>query len=243
MQNLRIHIVPIGLDPRERITEPLLRYKADRAYLVSYLKDSPTAIQNLDSAKKILEKGLPSCELKQVLIDIWDLFSCLKQYREIFKTEAGNHIYVNTSTGSKIACIAGMLACMMWDGHPYYARLDYSMGEPVKIESRKVIDVDDLPEYRLLKPDEQSLRVLSIVQKAGGTLTKKDLIKQLQSDEFRLIPHYGDNQPSAPHSRLRVILEPLQTNWDFVRVKSRGSRSEVTLTEQGKKALRIFGES
>jgi hypothetical protein len=36
-------------------------------------------------------------------------------------------------------------------------------------------------------------------------------------------------------------MDPLETHWHFVEVKSRGMRSEVTLTEQSKNALRIFG--
>lgn len=240
MKDLRVHIVPIGLDPRERITNPLIQYRADRAYLISHLKDSATATENLESAKRILRKKIPSCELRQLSIDIWDLFACLEQYRKIFRDESKNRVYVNTSTGSKIACITGMLACMMWNGIPYYAKLDYSKDQPAKIKSMQVSETIELPKYKLLMPDERSLTVLSIIRKSGGRITKKALIKQLQ--ELDLIPTYDDNHRSAPHSRLRPILDPLGFNWGFVRVEARGRKSEVSLTEQGTTALRIFGE-
>jgi predicted transcriptional regulator len=42
-------------------------------------------------------------------------------------------------------------------------------------------------------------------------------------------------------SRLRAILDPLEKHWQFIEVRSRGRKSEVSLTEQGKTALRIFG--
>ena len=118
MRDLRVHIVPIGLDPEERITDPLIQYKADKAHLITYLKDGRIAAQNLESAKNTLQTKLPSCELVQHSIDIWDTFACFEQYRSIFQDEKGNHIFVNTSTGSKIACITGMLACMIWGGTP-----------------------------------------------------------------------------------------------------------------------------
>jgi len=46
---------------------------------------------------------------------------------------------------------------------------------------------------------------------------------------------------SAKHSQLRVTLDPMEREWNYVRVESNGRRSEVLLTEQGETALRIFG--
>lgn len=81
---------------------------------------------------------------------------------------------------------------------------------------------------------------LSIIDRAGGTMSKKDLIEPLQ--EAGMIPRYQPSQPrSAPHSRLRAILDTLEIQWHFVQVHSRGRKSEVSLTEQGNNALRIFG--
>lgn len=73
-------------------------------------------------------------------------------------------------------------------------------------------------------------------------MSKKELIEELQSPKVRMIPVYPLSQPrSAPHSRLRAILDPLESHWHFVEIKSKGRRSDVLLTEQGKNALRIFG--
>ena len=46
---------------------------------------------------------------------------------------------------------------------------------------------------------------------------------------------------AAKHSQLRVILDPMELEWNYVKVESNGRRSEVSLTEQGITALRIFG--
>ena len=70
---------------------------------------------------------------------------------------------------------------------------------------------------------------------------QKEMIEELQ--ELKIIPSFQQaSQPrNAPHSRLRAILDPLETHWQFVKVEARGRRSEISLTQQGKSALRIFG--
>ena len=240
--NLRIHIAPVGFDSVERITNPLTEQKADRVYIVSRSKQDP-ASEIVSKVEKVLAKH-PSIEVKHVYADIWDLFSCLEKYRSIFSLEKDNHVYVNVSTGSKILSMAGMLACMLWGGSPYYARLDYEDGGPLKgTDKRKVMGFDFLPVYQINMPSSESLQVLAFLEKAGGKMSKKELIEELQSPKVKMIPVYQPSQPkSAPHSRLRAILDPLELHWHFVEIKSRGRRSDVLLTEQGRNALRIFGK-
>jgi hypothetical protein len=240
LTNLRVHIAPVGFDEPERIVVPLVHYKADKAFLISHLQDNSVAEERLQKVRESLAEKLPSCEVETKTTHIWDLFSCLETYREIFVTETENHIMVNVSTGSKILAIAGMLSCMLWDAKPYYAKLNYShQGLAGKNE---VLGVDWLPVYSIRKPTIESLKVISVINKYGGTTSKKKLIEKLQAAELRLIPVYGkDASRTAPHSKLRAILNPL-VEWSYVKVKSRGRRSDIILTAQGKRALRIFGD-
>ena len=238
--HLRVHISPVGFDPVERVTGPLLALKADKVYLVSRSKDD-TASDKMRQAKKILQTQL-HIEVRELYVNIWDLFSCLEQFRQIFDSEKGNYIHINVSTGSKIISIAGMIACMLWKGTPYYARLNYEDGGPsVSTDKRKVVDTEFLPVYQITMPTQESLQVISVISsRQGSRISKKELIEELQA--LKIIPTYLPSQPrSAPHSRLRAILDPLEKHWQFVEVKSRGRRSEVSLTEQGHSALRIFG--
>lgn len=134
----------------------------------------------LAEVKRILEAH-PYIEVHEVHVDIFDLFCCLEKFREIFQKENGNHIHVNVSTGSKILSIAGMLACMLWRGAPYYAKLDYEgissrMTTPL-IDVRKVKETEFLPVYQINMPSEQSLKVLGIIaSRPGERISKKELI-------------------------------------------------------------------
>jgi hypothetical protein len=237
-QNLRVHITAVGFDTESRIVSPLIDFRADKVYLVTHLRDNAQAAKNLENVKKALLRKSPNTSVHVVLADVWSLFSCLGEYRKIFANEERNHLSVNVSTGSKVVVIAGMLSCMLWGGIPYYARLDYSKARP-----ESVVGLDLLPVYKINKPDGDLLRVMSVIKQNQGKLSKKDLIKSLQSEAYQLIPLYGeDSSKTAPHSKLRTLLEPLENDWKFVEVKAKGRRSEVLLTEQGENALRIFGD-
>jgi hypothetical protein len=245
--NLRVHISPVGFDPANRVAGPLLQLRADKVYLVSKSKDDLASSRKAEVMRILKEHH--HIEVHDIHVDIFDLFCCLEKFREIFEKEKENHVHVNVSTGSKILSIAGMLACMLWKGIPYYAKLDYD-SEPGKdgqsgkvdlMDTRQVKETEFLPVYQINMPSEQSLRVLAIIAaRPGEKISKKELIEELQ--ELKIIPSFQPAQPrNAPHSRLRAILDPLETHWQFVKVEARGRRSEVSLTQQGKSALRIFG--
>ena len=241
-KDLRIHIVPIGLESAERMWKPLIQMKADRAYLISHLKDSRKVDRIVEEIRKKFKKGLPSSDIELVRTNIWDLLLCLKEYRQIFLREEGNHLFVNVSTGSKVLAIGGMLSCMIWGGSPYYAQLDYTGARSPRAAKLSVRSIDPLPVYSIRKPSEESLKVLEIIVAAGGSMRKRELIKKLQSPEYELIESYKSDQPTAPHSRLRALLKPLEEEWKFVNVEASGQKSIVSLTRQGETALKIFGK-
>jgi hypothetical protein len=103
------------------------------------------------------------------------------------KEENHAHMYINVSTGSKVTSITGILACMIWNGTPYYAHTDY--------DNIKKDPADGLPEEKINAIDE--LSVYSLNKRRPESLT----LLQLVVDKNLSIP--------AKHSRLKCLLHPI----------------------------------
>jgi CRISPR locus-related DNA-binding protein len=242
--NLRIHIAPVGFEFR-RVTEPLIRLQADRVYLVTQSADD-SARKFFVQVKKELAQNYRHIKIEEVFVDIWDLYDCIEKFREIILSEKkeGNHVYVNVSTGTKITAVAGMLSCMLWGAHPYYARVSYTSAKWTDTPpTEHVEDSDMLPVYDIKKPKPEFILVLSLLKANGGRMRKARLIEKLENTG--IIRLKDENRSAftkaAKHSQLRVILDPLETEWKCIRVEASGRRSEVIMTEQGETALKIFG--
>ena len=178
---LRIHIAPVGFKVN-RVTEPVIRERADKVYLITH-SNQDKAVPHLEKILKILKKER-FLQIQKRYTNIWDFFECLQTYKKIIREEQNSgHIYINVSTGSQIMSIAGMFACMIWGGTPYYAHIDYDniKKDPMDgLPEVRVEVIDELPVYSLSKPRHESLAVLQILSKAGGKMKKGKLIEQLE---------------------------------------------------------------
>lgn len=166
-----VYIVPLSsLDPLERVTALPLQ-KADKAYLILESR-TDKASSSYHSLKYELERSY-EMEVKTVYVNNNDLLSYLEKIREIFNAEQGHDRFVNLSSGNKITAVAGMIACMLWNGIPYYVRLG------PKRETRSHVDgpfqqyypiygIDYLPVFETATPSAGSMKVLSIINEAGG---------------------------------------------------------------------------
>jgi hypothetical protein len=254
---LRIHIVPVGFQVK-RITEPLIRERADKVYLVTHFSNDK-ATPYLEKVLKILHKEKTYLQILTRRTNIWDFFECLKTYRQIIREEEqqssgqkerdghGTHIYINVSSGSRVTAIAGMIACMIWKGTPYYAHIDYenSKKDPADgLPDEKVDAIDELPVYSLNKPKSESLTLLQILSEAGsgGKMKKSKLIERLE--EANLVDK--NLSSAAKHSRLKALLHPITIGGGIdnplVEVEYGGRQSNVKITSQGESTLKIFGE-
>jgi hypothetical protein len=244
---LRVHISPVGFD-FHRVTEPLIKKQADKVYFVTFRKGDP-AEKFLQAVLGELRSKYGHIEDKYVYVDMWNYYDCVEKYRQIIleENEKGNHVYVNVSTGTKITAMVGMIACMLWGATPYYARVSYLKNkEPEVPLSEFVQEPEELPVYDILQPKHEILVVLTLLEKAGGKMRKAEIIQELQKvGLIRAIDPSTktDFSPTAKHSQLRAIIDPMESEWKYVRVEARGRRSDVFLTDQGKTALRIFGPS
>lgn len=247
----RVHVAAVGFEV-ERIVEPILAERADRAYLLTKAHDD-AARPFVDEVVRRLRAADPSLEVRVEATEIWDVFRALEQLRGIFEREhrtdrraaATVPIRVNVSTGTKITAIAGTLACMLWRGEPYYVQVSrswYSGRTPaVRPVNDVVRSVDPVGVYELRAPSRELVEVLEALARRGGSLRKRDLIRELRLDGARP-GETGRPEPTAQaqHSRLRGRLEPLQGRWGFVE-SDPGGRGRVRLTQQGRLALALFG--
>jgi CRISPR locus-related DNA-binding protein len=239
--NLRVHIAPIGFEFL-RITEPLIRMQADKVYLVTYQADDNAAKFFTKIRKELLQK-YKHIKVEEVFIDVWDLYECIQKFREIIQGEKGNHVYINVSTGTKITAIAGMLSCMLWGASPYYAQIQYLAAKEIELPTEQVLDLEPLPVYDIRKPTDEEILVLSLLKAAEGKMRKSKLIEKLEGKGKIKIKDETVTKltDAAKHSQLRAILEPMENKWKFIEVEASGRRSEVSITEKGRTALKIFG--
>jgi hypothetical protein len=248
----RIHIAPVGFEV-ERVTEPILSERADRVYLLTRATDDAAEPFVTEVARRLRDAPSP-IDLRIERADIWNVFGALGAFRRIFEAErrADRHntgavpIRVNVSTGTKITAIAGTLSCMLWRGEAYYVQVAtawYSQFQPkVRPVNDVVRAVDAVSVYELRAPAPELVEVLEALERRGGTLRKRDLIRELGLD--RPDPSAGRApSPQAQHSRLRTRLIPLETRWGFVASEAAGARGRVRLTDQGHLALQMFGRA
>jgi len=248
----RVHVAAVGFEV-ERVVEPILRERADRAYLLTRAGDDRAAPFVAEVRRRLVAAD-PRLDIRVAATEIWDVFGALGQFRRIFEEERRTEkhasavvpIRVNVSTGTKITAIAGTLACMLWRGEPYYVQVSESwysrMAPKVRTVNDVVARVDPVSIYELRAPSKELVEVLEALGRGGGTLRKRDLIRALALDRAR--PGASGRPPSAQaqHSRLRARLEPLEGRWGFVAADP-GGRGRVRLTDQGRLALALFGRS
>jgi len=245
-----VHVAPVGFEV-ERITEPLLEERADRVYLLTRAEHDAAAPFVEEVVRRLRRASWP-IDVRVVRTDLWDVFGALVSFRAIFEAEGRGDrratdvlpLRVNVSTGTKITAIAGTLACMLWKGEPYYVQVSrawYSDRTPKVAAVHDVVDrVDPVSVYELRAPAPELVAVLEALARRGGTLRKRELIRELGLD--RPGPDGSPAaSPQAQHGRLRRRLEPLEHRWGFVRSEAPGPRARVQLTDQGRLAVTLFG--
>jgi len=222
----------------ERITEPMISLRADKAYIVTF-GENDSAAEFLKKTKSILKRH--RIPFKVLFVDIWDLMACVDRFRDLIKQEEGNQIFFNVSTGTKISAISAMLSCMIWNCQPYYAKPDYSdIRMPKKIIVEEIKEIVSTPIYKMIVPKSEYLQILKILQENNGKIKKRYLIEELK--KLKIIESVGNQSLSKPaeHGQLKTILDPM-IKMEYVAVETVGRNSIVSITLQGENTLKIFG--
>ena len=235
---LRIHVATVD-HHIERLTEPMISLRADKAYIVTY-GEKDAATEFLKKTKTILKKHRIPFEV--LYVDIWNLMACVEKFRDLILKEKDNHVFFNVSTGTKISAISAMLCCMIWNCQPYYAKPDYSeIKIPKEIAVEEIKEIVSMPIYKMLTPKSDYLQILKILQQNGGKVKKRILIDELK--DLQIIKPAGTQSMSKPaeHGQLKTILDPM-AKLDYITVQTVGRNSIVSITPQGENTLTIFGK-
>ena len=234
---LRIHVATVD-HHIERITEPMIKLRADKAYIITY-GEKDAAVEFLKKTKNILKKN--RIPFRVIFVDIWDLMACVEKFRDLIFKEKENQIFFNVSTGTKISAISAMLSCMIWNCQPYYAKSEYN---EIKIQKKvpveEIKEIVSMPIYKMITPKSEYLQILTILQQNKGKVKKRKLIEELKIS--KIIKSSGKQNLSKPaeHGQLKTILDPM-IKMEYVSVETVGRNSIVTITHQGKNTLKIFG--
>jgi len=241
-----IHIMPFGFE-KDRIVETALDSNADKVILLDWLDGIERPPYHADVRKTLAESPI---ETTEIACNIFDLYETISVIADLIVSEhaAGNRVYVNLATGSKITAIGGMIACMVTgNAAPYYVRAEeYAAGdEPVGhgVETKM-----DLPQYPIAKPDPQRIAVLgylvdeedSVREGLSYSVRKKDLIEFGEQEELPFAAQYDGDSYNGYYRRLENhILDPLLEK-GYIEIEERGRQKIVKPTELGRKSYVAF---
>ena len=182
----------------------------------------------------------------------------MRVLRTIILKEKDNSILVNVSVGSKIQAIASMMACMMFKDvaniKPYYVvpeRYNSSLLKEDKQETEGVKQILPMPEYKIELPNEKLIKCLDIIsRKEDDNITKRELkdsaieTRLIHVDEKRIAAmrrtkeEYSDQ--AAYMSLNKNLIGPLRS-WRFITESKVVTHHIVSITEDGKRALKFLG--
>ncbi len=239
---LRVHIIPIGDDLVDRIVRPAEVRRADRIYLMNFRGKTLFEELHTQVKQQLLERRIvPASELIEKQCDFYNFTEILQTYAKIIRQEqqAGNTIFFNVSTGGKINSLAGMLACLLFGGIPYFCQQDFEEEKEHRIPDPPIIL--NFPKFHIEKPPLELVRFLDTLEKYGikqinPKFTKGECLEimhELNPD----IPVSG--KTSGDYNKLKFRYLDKLIDRGYILVES-GIRGKVTITEEGKFATSIF---
>lgn len=249
IDTLRVHIAPVGFEV-DRIVLPAIKKRADKVWLVRH--DNPHEDKG-NTFIELIEKKLKTADIecRQSSANRIDLFDILRALRSIILQEKGNYILVNVSSGSKIQAIASMMACMMFKEQamikPYYvvpAKYNTSLLQDKKQETEGLKDIITLPDYKIEIPNEKLIRCLDIISKhPNSKITKRELKDlALKNNIIHVLKKDNEDEYTEQAAYMALnknLIEPLLA-WNFISVDKIGSRHIVSLTNEGRNALKFL---
>ncbi len=236
---LRVHIIPVGDDLVDRIVLPAEVNRADRIYLVKFR--GKTLFKDIQARVKqqLLDRRIvPVSELIDIECDFYNFTEILQTYAKIMHAEQhkGNGIFFNVSTGGKMNSLAGMLACLLFGGTPYFCKQDF---EEERIPDPPVLL--SFPKYHIERPPIDLVQFLLELQKRGEgrinpRFTKGECLEVMEvlNPDMKL-----SGKTSGDYNKLKFRYLDKLLALEYITVDP-GIRGKVAVTDEGKFATAIF---
>ena len=260
----QIHIV-FNCEEEERITKPIIDNPPSKLYyftaFVRITKQKDVNMNYYEKNVKLLKKKIPLLEVMPKEVDYTNYIEIIQELSKIIKLERemnpNCNIFINISTGSKMAAIASIEASKLWNCETYYVfssiydphgegprhKGEFFVVNPITFPTKKPKEIyiqtlkiiDNLTKRKYEKKEYKD------VQKEF--IYKKSLIKELESKGFiTLESKHKDpsSRKSALYMKSNKFLEPLVKDLKYIEISDDKRNKKVFLTDIGKKVLEIF---
>jgi len=238
----RVHVVAHGWEVA-RIVDPLYELKADKIVLILPHNEAFVA----DFEYEMLEdlEANDRIDVETRTANLYDLDSTLQTITQAVKDHEDDEVYINVSTGTQIAAIAGMMAAQTAEATPFYVQITpdnpdedevWTPDEPIFSTAG---ETTELPVFELQGPSTEQLQILGFLHGNDG-VTKKELIEHAEEAE---LPFIMNTEAESDEGRYRVldshIINPLTEN-EYITVEKAGREKQVSITQRGIDALAAF---
>lgn len=248
----KIHIVPMGYEI-DRIELPLLDIGADRVYLITDVDEKETGLLYLKELSRRIKKIVNDKDFTVMSCPMWDFRKLMSQLSELVRKEkkAGNFVYINLSSGSKLSAIAGTLASLMYGAIPYYAQAEKYNIEHPDIEGGKIKGITSgvkkilkIPSYTIEPPSDELVSALAILSERNGRISQKEYIFELEErglikDATAMRRKHKEVTKKGYAKAKRQYFEKLEDN-GWASKKGKGRSSYIEITEEGKNTFETF---
>lgn len=229
-------MAPIGYEV-VRVTDPIISLRADAALLFT-VSETDRAREYLKKIRAILADA--DIESQVIACDVTDPATVLDQIGSIVAGAPRHEYFFNASTGAKTACIAGILAGMLWPVQPYHVPVDYDKpvvhlprDHPVKGPPSFI------PTFQVPPLEQNAVKALDLLARQAGPIAKSFLIKELRMQGV-LAPRRGEKvTPQAFQAQANTVLHRLE-EWGFVDLRGRGNQFRIHVTDKGHAGARMF---
>ena len=232
----RVHIAPLGYE-KERIYQAAIEEDADKIVLLVHDSDEDGSLGAECRTAVIDALEGAGIEYEQRQCNIFNLEEALAEFQSVIYQHQQDVVFVNISTGSKITAVAGMMACMMFGGTPYYVKPEYYGKSTV---SEGVQEVFSVATYPIDPPNEDTIQILEFIRdqtENGEKVIISDLNKFVNEKQLSAVRDLNrENSQSIYDIVQREYLQPLKER-DLIRVQRFGTEKQLTVTEQGKRLI------